>query len=115
MKTETNQNTNQGHEANTLLAVSGPIEARIKYLAQTEREELDMLDNVAVGSLERQAKWMLIRELGARKSEAEFLLKEIQAACASGAVDKTVSDGHNLEEPKFYNSQYRPGDEKYGG
>ena len=36
-------------------------------------------------------------------------------ACASGAVDKTVSDGEKLEEQKYYNAGYKPGMEQHEG
>lgn len=39
------------------------IEERINYLAKAEHEELIAIDSLAVSSLERRAKWGLIKEV----------------------------------------------------
>lgn len=51
------------------------INARIKYLWEQDRIAVSELDNLQIGSLERNAKWDFIRELSFRKGELVMLLK----------------------------------------
>jgi len=50
------------------------IQDRIDYLMRAEIEEINKLDGLAAGSLERNLKWKLINELNARRSELRDLL-----------------------------------------
>lgn len=88
MKNETNQSTNQGHDANTLLAVSG-------------LPELYKIRNHFVSTLptgEVTAWNMICWAKDFTRYMDEIIHEAEKAACASGAVDKTVSDGKKLCE-----------------
>lgn len=50
------------------------ITNRIAYLKRVEVEELEALDKVKPGTIERRAKWDFINEIHARRNELENAL-----------------------------------------
>ena len=82
MENTTNKQDEKGHDANIVLAVSGLIEKwKIKHH--------DILDEYSKGHQNNEVMKMYRTQM---KMVLDFI-DDLSAACASGAVDKTVSDG----------------------
>jgi len=85
MENELTTHTKKGHNANLLLAVSGPLESFLEWLTAN----YDYVDG----------DWYYKTDLdGDNPLSHSNILFCYQAACASGAVDKTVSGGKKLCE-----------------
>lgn len=84
MENTTNQQDEKGHNANIVLAVSNPDLIFIKNFCEQEFDR--------IGKSIHEKPYLA----GQQKAYAKVLNQiEIRIACASGAVDKTVSDGVN--------------------
>lgn len=80
MKTETNQNTNEGHDANTLLAVSGPLLSFLEWLTAN----YDFVDG----------DWYYKTDLdGDNPLSHSNILNCYRAACDGGALDTVAARG----------------------
>ena len=85
MKTETNNNTKQGHDTNTVLAVSG--------LTKSDYEELSLfVDRMLNMPTNMGTEWSVNRMLSFL-ADSGFEIRK--AACANGGEQKGVSGGLN--------------------
>src|ERR1043165_7885378 len=68
------------------------VNERIAYLMEAERDALNNIDTVPVGSPERRTSWDFIKELGYRKNELQDLKRRIEEKDAPAAQTTETSD-----------------------
>ncbi len=96
MENTTNQQDEKGHDANIVLAVSG---LTFNDIIETLTEALRQINQYEYGQGERYENETYIKVHTVREA--------LKAAGASGAVDKTVSDGFTCKTCGSYNHKIK--------